>query len=102
MPLDLQPNIQAQLDEMLTMIFQIHQTDASPKETRTWYTTEEAAKILDRTPFTVRQWCLNGRIAATKRSEKRGGTELWSISSDEITRYKNEGLLPKGSHRNVA
>ena len=87
------PDGQAQLDEMRTMILQIHGMLASPKEARTSYTVKEAADLLGRKPYTVRQWCLEGRINATKRAERRGGTEVWNISAVEIERYRNDGLL---------
>jgi hypothetical protein len=75
-------------------IFQTHGMLASPKEARTSYTVEEAATLLGKKPYTVRQWCLEGRINATKRAERRGGSEVWNISAVEIDRYRNEGLLP--------
>ncbi len=86
--------IQAQLNEMRTMILNIHEKLDTPKESRTWYSVEEAAKMLGKGAYTVREWCRHGRIFAAKRAERRGGAELWSISSDEVARYKNEGLLP--------
>ena len=76
------------------MLVQIHGMLAQPKETREWYTVEEVAAMLGKTTYTVREWCRLGRINATKRSERRGGAELWSISAAEIARYKDEGLLP--------
>jgi hypothetical protein len=63
----------------------------SPKE---WYTTEEAAKVLGRAPWTVRQWCRLKRVHAKKRSCGRGLSPEWIISHEEILRIQNEGLLP--------
>lgn len=54
-----------------------------------WYTTEEVAVLMDRAPWTVRQWCLQGRI----RAKKRSGTDRWVVSRDEVERLMNEGLL---------
>ena len=59
---------------------------------RSSYSVEEVAAMLGRTSFTVRQWCRNGRIEATKRQERRGGAELWSIAAEEVERHRNEGL----------
>jgi transposase len=64
-------------------------------EGRRSYSVEEAAKILQKAAFTVREWCRNGRIRADKRTEKRGSAELWSIPAEEIERYRDEGLLPR-------
>lgn len=62
-----------------------------PKE---WYTTEEAALLLDRAPWTVRQWCRLARVRARKRPCGRGQSAEWIISHDELVRIQNEGLLP--------
>jgi hypothetical protein len=63
---------------------------------------EEVAALLKKTPYTVREWCRERRINATKRAERRGGAELWNISAAEVTRYRDEGLLPPDPHRNIA
>lgn len=61
---------------------------------REFYTTAEAAELLDRAEFTVREWCRRGRIAAVKSHTGRGNSTEWRISYEEIERYRNEGLLP--------
>ena len=65
----------------------------SPTE-KEWYTTEEAARILNRAPWTVRQWCRMKRVIARKRQCGRGLASEWIISRDELQRIRNEGLLP--------
>ena len=102
MTLDLHPGIESQLAEMRSMLVQIQGMLASPKEARGWYTVEEVAKNLGKTPYTVREWCREGRISASKRSERRGGAELWNISAEEVARYKNEGFLPADPYRNAS
>jgi hypothetical protein len=57
-----------------------------------WYTTEEVAVLMDRAPWTVRQWCLQGRV----RAKKRTGTDRWLVSRAELERLMNEGLLKPG------
>lgn len=59
-----------------------------------WYTTEEVAEILQKAPFTVREWCRQRRVKAAKRDCGRGNTREWVISHDELSRIRNEGLLP--------
>jgi hypothetical protein len=93
--------MQAQLDDMRTMIFQIHGMLSSPKEARAWYSVEEVAAMLKRSPYTVREWCRHGRIDAEKRSERRGGAEMWRISANEVARYRDEGFLPADQNRNA-
>jgi hypothetical protein len=62
--------------------------------TKEYYTTIEAGKVLDRDPFTVREWCRHGRIHAQKRKTGRGKSCEWMISHDELVRIENHGLLP--------
>ena len=64
------------------------------------YSVEEVAGMLGRSPYTVREWCRNGQINASKRSERRGAGMLWSVSVEEVARHKNEGLLPLNPERN--
>ena len=59
-----------------------------------WYTTAEVAAILGKAEFTVREWCRLGRVRAAKRQCGRGQAGEWNICHDELTRVRNEGLLP--------
>ena len=59
-----------------------------------WYSVAEAAQILGKAEFTVREWCRQGRVWASKRQCGRGNTKEWIISHEELTRIQNEGLLP--------
>ena len=58
-----------------------------------WYTTDEAARILRKAEFTVREWCRLSRIRAEKRRSGRGAFPAWVISHQELLRYQREGLL---------
>ena len=55
-----------------------------PKQTKTikWWTSEELAVALKRKPFTVREWCRQGRIPAKKDKRSR----LWRIGNKEAQR----------------
>ena len=59
-----------------------------------WYTTTEAATLLSKAEFTVREWCRNRRVKAAKRECGRGRSREWVISHEELKRIQNEGLLP--------
>ena len=58
------------------------------------YDTKELAQILDRKPYTVREWCRLKRINAYKAMCGRGCEEEWRITHEELVRIQNEGLLP--------
>ncbi len=67
----------------------------SQKAVKDWYSTAEVAGILQKAEFTVREWCRLGRIRAEKKQCGRGIASEWIISHDELTRVRNEGLLPQ-------
>jgi len=58
------------------------------------YSTTDVAKILERRPYTVREWCRLGRVNAYKAMCGRGCEQEWRISHEELLRIHNEGLLP--------
>lgn len=62
--------------------------------TREHYTVAEAAKVLGRSAYQIRDHCKNGRIRANRRNTGRGSHKEWVISHEELTRYRREGLLP--------
>ena len=68
---------------------------------RTNYTVEEVARIAGKASYTVREWCRLGQINAFK-SGRCGASCVWRISTDELKRYMDEGLLPIDPERNTA
>ena len=66
------------------------------------FSTEEFAEKVNKSPFTVREWCRLGRINAKKRPVKgRGNVPEWEISHAELERYLNHRLLPIDPVRNL-
>jgi hypothetical protein len=59
-----------------------------------WYTTVEVADLLGKAEYTVREWCRQGRIRARKKPCGRGKGGEWLVEHKELTRLRNEGLLP--------
>ncbi len=85
-------------DELLDRLIKIEALLASLVEQRTvkdWYCTTEVAGILGKAEFTVREWCRLGRVHAEKKKCGRGSASEWIISHAELTRIRNEGLLPE-------
>jgi hypothetical protein len=62
-----------------------------------FYTTDEVAAILNKRPFTVREWCRLKRVHAQKKECGRGLASEWLISREELVRIQNQGLLPNGN-----
>jgi hypothetical protein len=66
---------------------------------KAFYTVEEFAAMVNRAPFTVRQWANLGRISATRSMTQTGPSQRWVISHDEYIRFQRDGLLPLRGHR---
>lgn len=59
-----------------------------------YYSTDEFAKLVNRSEFTVREYCRLGRLKAEKRSSGRGAHPAWAISHEELLRFQRQGLIP--------
>lgn len=81
----------ARIDERITELRDLVVEQRTLKE---WYSTAETARTLGKAEFTVREWCRLGRIRAEKRPCGRGRSQEWMIGSEELTRIRNQGLLP--------
>lgn len=84
-------------DELLTRLAKIETLLASLVEQRTvkeWYSVADLAMILGKAEFTIREWCRLGRVHAEKKKSGRGPASEWIVSHAELTRIRNEGLLP--------
>lgn len=76
-------------------IAELAQLAAAPAREKEFYTTAEVARILNRRPFTVREWCRLKRVRAVRAATGRGTDPEWRISHAELQRIRNEGLLPQ-------
>lgn len=79
------------IDERLEMLLKQQQHQQPPRE---WYSVAEYAEIMERSQYTVRQWCLEKRIDASKTDCGRGGKTEWRIRASEVQRVRDLGLLP--------
>ncbi len=87
-------DLHALLHRLDSRIDQILELLLDQKTVKDWYSTAEAAAMLGKAEFTVREWCRLGRIQAKKRASGRGKYLSWVISHEELQRLRREGLLP--------
>ena len=64
------------------------------QQVKDFYSTSDVARIMERSEFTVRQWCRLQRVHAQKRPCGRGRSQEWMITHQELQRIQSEGLLP--------
>ena len=83
------------LQERLDRIESLLEGLIQQRTVKDWYTIAEAAEILGKAEFTVREWCRLDRVHAQKRACGRGRAREWMIAHDELLRIQNEGLLPQ-------
>lgn len=92
-------------EELLVRLTKIETLLASLIEQRTvkdWYSTAEVASLLGKAEFTVREWCRLGRVRAEKKKSGRGAAGEWIVSHTELTRIRNEGLVPYPLQHRIA
>jgi hypothetical protein len=82
------------VEERLARIELLLSTLVNRESVKDSYTTGEVGKILDKSEYTAREWCRQGRVRAAKRACGRGRAKEWIVSHEELTRIRNEGLLP--------
>lgn len=82
------------IDERLDRIEKMLADLIEQRAIKDWYTTAEVGDIVDKSEYTVREWCRQGRVRASKRACGHGNSKEWIVSHEELTRLRNEGLLP--------
>ena len=82
------------VEERLERIESILVSLVEKQTMRDWYSIDQAAQIVGKSEFTVREWARLGRIRAQKRKSGRGAYASWAISHEELMRIQAEGLLP--------
>ena len=64
------------------------------QQVREWHTTQEFAKAVEKSAFTIREYCRLGRLVAKKRQSGRGAHPQCVLSNAELLRFQREGLRP--------
>ena len=86
--------IERTLKEIVVMVNELVAASRRSVVTKAAYSPAEVAVILNKRPYTVREWCRHGRIKAHKRPWGRGNEGEWEITHQELERIRNHGLLP--------
>lgn len=81
--------LQSGQEEIVLLLHELKATTRPQLLTKKAYSPSEAAAILGRRAFTVREWCRLRRIKATKRASGRGQANAWEISHEELERISN-------------
>jgi hypothetical protein len=84
----------AAVAETLSVQRELRDLLLSQRTVKEYYTTAEAAGLLGKAEFTVREWCRLGRVHALKKGSGRGKHPSWVIAHAELLRIQREGLLP--------
>jgi transposase len=87
---ELTEGLKQQLDRIEAQLAEL----VRQRTAKDYYSTEEAAALLGKAEFTVREWCRLGRIQAEKKGSGRGKHQSWVIAHAEVLRIQKEGLLP--------
>ena len=85
---------QCLLERLVALEDIVSHTDQSNSIDREYYSVEEFATLVDRSKYTVREWCRFSRINAEKCDAGRGDAKNWKIPIEELQRYRDHGLLP--------
>ncbi len=85
-----QDEVLARLDRMERLLADL----VGQRAVKDFYSVEEFAEGAGLRPYTVREHCRLGRLHADKRACGRGRSKEWMLSHAELTRFRNEGLLP--------
>jgi hypothetical protein len=88
------PEVVARLDRLDAKLDELADLLIRQRTVKSFYTTAEVAEITGKAKFTVREYCRLGRVRGEKLACGRGKHQAWVVSHEELTRYRNEGLLP--------
>lgn len=86
--------IPGEVIERLTRIEAALQSLVLERTIKEFYSTAEVAALLGKAEYTVREWCRQNRVSATKKPYARGVHSEWLISHDELQRIRATGLRP--------
>lgn len=83
--------VEQDTDALMAAILDIRDLVANQRSIKERYNTAEVAEILNKSEYTVREWCRKGQVQAEKALNGRG----WLITHEQLTRLRNHGPLPE-------
>lgn len=92
-------NVCKRLDILIALL--TSEQERKEDQLRQRFTTAQAAKKLNKKPWTVRRWCELGQVKAERIRLGRSGNRLeWRIDLDEVNRIAQEGPGREGQFAN--
>lgn len=95
--LGLRINMDALLEQRLDKIESLLKALINQQVVKSHYSTAEVAQAVQKSEYTVREWCRLGRLQAKKKYSGRGSSLEWVVTHSELERYRQNGLLPHGT-----
>ena len=91
---ELLADVEAHLSKIEQQLEAVTVHDDKPaKPERQYYGVAEFAKLVNRSEYSVREWCRLHRINAEKCEAGHGDSKAWKIPASELARYLDHGLL---------
>jgi hypothetical protein len=85
-------DVETKLLERLKRIEQAIEILVREKSTKEYYSVADISSRMERSEYTVRIWCAEGRVAAIKN---KFGHREWRVPHAEFERLRNFGIRPK-------
>ena len=84
------------LDDLMAKLVAIEQKLVAFAKPKSYYTIAESAEFLNKTEYTVREYCKSGKLLAEKANVFSGMHQQWRIAYDELLRFIREGKRKPG------
>lgn len=81
------------IEDVMAKLEAIEQQIAAYLRPKAHYTIAEAAVLLHKTEYTVREYCRLGALQATKTNLGCGQHRQWRITAEELARFQQLGKL---------
>jgi excisionase family DNA binding protein len=83
----------AAIETSCARILALLQGGGGPPPTGDLYTPAEAARLLRRSTWTIREWCRTGKVRALRTGFTRGKAHEWAIPAAEVEKLLAIGVV---------